>query len=746
MKYPVLFMFSLCLCGVRARCPPDAWAPLPFALEFALWRGWRQAVVYTPDLERGCQWAKIRLAKCLSVNGVASAFDPAQQPRVRTRLGVLVLMPRLKGNASTTIIELLKRLHEFEMNTAPYDWLLTVRSDGDFDRMNALLNVTSLRFDQNIAVGYPSIGRNPETRVGLCDMNFVYKKDSRYEGKSRNTFYSRENKCGNHKQRACQQYVREISYYRSTIRFKNLTVNKTYKSSGRILNLFHSGELNFNNSRPFEMTNISRFSLKYHFNRWNRFNRVDRNKGGVHIVQYFKVRSNSTLYACYLGFWSRDTSMSGVDTPFPDDVRNLLGEEIVVGRRNASTDGTPTPDDEGPSAPALLDDVLYFLTNKLNATPVTRYYAKLGFRTYEGSWTGLLGALMDQSVDLALEPVTAHPSLHNDMDFIFPIAETMCNIYIRQQETSTVRDIFMAPFSARLVACVVAVAFLAASAVVLISRLAPSVHNKARPMEYAEALIWSTGILCQQGGSWTPPNPAASILLIVCLLFAVVTYNAYAAFITSVLSVRVASLDTVAAVLQSPDLKIGYIRNGADQLYLMSTKDVQLNAFYIRGYSDSENLVSSAEEGLARAAKQNYAFFAGQRAARATLRNLSQARGRCAVRELPVHSTRAQLAFPLPHRSPYARPTLICLLQLHNTGALGRLKAALVPSMPECSSPSGFASARINDVRSALILVVGGLVAAFVIGLAEYCWKNRKALQIALLTYWRRLVNFAKLN
>lgn len=74
-----------------------------------------------------------------------------------------------------------------------------------------------------------------------------------------------------------------------------------------------------------------------------------------------------------------------------------------------------------------------------------------------------------------------------------------CNIYIRQQETSTVRDIFMAPFSARLVACVVAVAVLAASAVVLISRLAPSVRNRARPMEYAEALIWSTGILCQQG-------------------------------------------------------------------------------------------------------------------------------------------------------------------------------------------------------------------------------------------------------
>lgn len=56
--------------------------------------------------------------------------------------------------------------------------------------------------------------------------------------------------------------------------------------------------------------------------------------------------------------------------------------------------------------------------------------------------------------------------------------------------------------------------------------------------------------------------------------------------------------------------------------FFQSTKDVQLNAFYIRGYSEAENLVSSAEEGLVRAARQDYAFFAGQRVARSTLRFL----------------------------------------------------------------------------------------------------------------------------
>ncbi|XP_022834108.1 probable glutamate receptor [Spodoptera litura] len=399
--------------------------------------------------------------------------------------------------------------------------------------------------------------------------------------------------------------------------------------------------------------------------------------------------------------------MSGIEVPYPVEARNFLGEELVVGRCNSSGDGNPSLEDDGPSAEDMLDDILHFLTVRLNTTSSIRHYSKLGFRTYEGTWTGLLGALMDHTVDVALEPVTVHAARRQDMDFIFPIAETMCNIYIRQQETSTVRDIFLAPFSIRLVACVVAVVLIAAIAIVLISHVTSTICLNDRRMGYTEALIWSTGILCQQGqydcsgghpkiypplatsvpqtvlrnldlrgGTWTPSNPSGSMLLIVCLFFAVVTYNAYAAFITSVLSVRVASVDTIAAVLHSPNFKIGYIRNGADQMYLMSTKDVQLNAFYIRGYSDADNLVSSAEEGLARAASQDYAFFAGQRVARATL----------------------------------------SLLQLRSGGALARLEAALVPDMPQCAPPPGFASARATDVRSALILLIVGLTTSLTIG------------------------------
>ncbi|XP_068632670.1 glutamate receptor U1-like [Battus philenor] len=425
--------------------------------------------------------------------------------------------------------------------------------------------------------------------------------------------------------------------------------------------------------------------------------------------------------------------MGSIEPPHPVEARKFMGEQLLIGHSNSSEGHNHVLGDDF----AMMYDVLDFLTIQINATPTMRHYNNLGLRTFDGTWTGLLGALMDNSIDIALEPVMSHAFRYQDTQIIFPIAETMFNIYIRDQETSAVRNIFLTPFNSSLLGCVFVIALLITVAILLISNFTPfDTSNKS--MAFTEALIWSTGILCQQGSSRSPSNPSASVLLIVCLLFALIMYSSYTAFITSVLSVRVASVDTVTAVLQSPNLKIGYIRNGPDQMYLMLTKDAKLNAFYIRGYADAENLVSSAEEGLLRAIKQDYAFFSEQRMARSALRSLSQACGRCSLRELVVPSTRAHLAFPISRDSPYARPFLVSFLQLRSSGVLMRLEKTLVPAMPRCTPPPRFTSARYTDVRSALMLFSIGIISSLLIGIAEYFWSKRDMLKECIGGYCRR--------
>lgn len=60
--------------------------------------------------------------------------------------------------------------------------------------------------------------------------------------------------------------------------------------------------------------------------------------------------------------------MSGVEVPFPVESRNFLGEQLVAGRCNSTENGSPSLDDDGPTAEPMLDDILHFLTVRLNTT------------------------------------------------------------------------------------------------------------------------------------------------------------------------------------------------------------------------------------------------------------------------------------------------------------------------------------------------------------------------------------------
>lgn len=195
------------------------------------------------------------------------------------------------------------------MNTASYDWLIAARSERDFRWNNEILNATSIRFDQTILTAFPfkNVPINFSS-LGLCDGNFIYKFNKVTDNKTSNRRYSRREyhdryfykKSCRYGDQSCAKINFEWNYYRSTERFKNLTKNMTYKSFGNILPLFRSGIMSYNYSRTFDMVNITKFGLRQQFNQWNRVNHYNMLEGS-YVVQYFKVRSNSTLYAYFLG-------------------------------------------------------------------------------------------------------------------------------------------------------------------------------------------------------------------------------------------------------------------------------------------------------------------------------------------------------------------------------------------------------------------------------------------------------------
>lgn len=187
------------------------------------------------------------------------------------------------------------------MDTSSYDWLITARSNKDFSFINEVLNATSVRFDQNVVVAYTQSKYVPKSKdFRLCHGNFIYKAKSNFNSRRVHRGYNRNEFRDVYEiQNMKTEYER--NYYRTSERFRNLTRNNTYKKDGNVLPLFQSGVRNYNYSRIFHMLNVSRFSLSLQFKKWSLVHRLEPTERVISVLQYFKVRTNSTLYACFLG-------------------------------------------------------------------------------------------------------------------------------------------------------------------------------------------------------------------------------------------------------------------------------------------------------------------------------------------------------------------------------------------------------------------------------------------------------------
>lgn len=189
------------------------------------------------------------------------------------------------------------------MNTGSYDWLIMGRSIADFKIISDTLNATAGRFDQNIVAALPDIKRLTNINVDLCDHNFIYKR--------KDIFRNRKSKYKNHSwlihchqnnipSYNCNKTEGEINYFRTSPRFQNITKYQKYKVFDKIIPIWRSGILQYNFSRNFQSQNISHFSLKTTVRNWQKIHNLVADFK-VHLLQFFKVRHNSTLFVSYLG-------------------------------------------------------------------------------------------------------------------------------------------------------------------------------------------------------------------------------------------------------------------------------------------------------------------------------------------------------------------------------------------------------------------------------------------------------------
>ncbi|XP_068082281.1 glutamate receptor ionotropic, kainate glr-3 [Anabrus simplex] len=713
-------------------------------LDYSMWRHWQEVIIFVPPTTGSLAMA---VAGALHSEGLPTGLQSMTQPQIPTafvvnrhRLGI-VLLP---GAEDAVIDELLDQVSQKKLFNTYMSWLIVTKAPEQQE---------TVTWEDRFR--YLNIGLDSDLVLAelKSESYKTHRRENKYEqmGEALTRIGSKLN--NRESERNSTRTVQHDSSGRrnsTNINQKNTTSKNGQRNPWNSTQILHV-EVKQNNNTSSSST--SKTTVKNSRSRNKPHKMWLRHDLGVQfqLTQVYKLRStaNNSIVLVPLGEWDAINGSARWKRPLYVEERNdLQGISLNVGIKNVTMKGgevkvgVPTKDhmitsvDDDIDDDSNLMDVLEYITKTINASYELIPFSKLGWKNEEKAWMYLLGAVVDGSVDLGLDNVIITQERSQDMFFTFPIVESMKNIYFHRPDTGAMRDIFLAPFSPRLLLCVAATGMVLAIAVAVINASTTGqdinsnnrmTGNKATKRKFrwglGEAAVWSVSVLCMQGSSWNPNTASGSLVLIFSLCFALIIYNAYAAFITSVLSVRVASIKGLDDLLKS-DFDFGYTLAGQDEFFLRTVNDTALRSLYFRGLVRNHG-VEDANAGLTQVTDGGYAFFVSSRLARRGLNSFIAHDKRCGIQELTVESTRSVIALPMNSLSPYRKLINISLMRMREAGVLDRLRELMLPSMPRCQAYSTFNSARLSDVYSAFMVLGGGLVVGASLGITEALWRHR---------------------
>ncbi|XP_035732103.1 uncharacterized protein LOC118446041 isoform X2 [Vespa mandarinia] len=670
MKTILLILSSLFFVFVN-NCIIPSPLTLQLMIEYAKWRSWDQIVLFDNLSSKNCVLKYARpLMTCLAERGISVSIQSATNPNIPVALTI-------RRHRIGSIVLL--------------DGLNLTSSDN-------VLHVASQKLLFNYYVSWFMItARNTDTTIDavLKDLNIGIDSDVVVATSSNS-----------------QDVMREL-----TLKYRNRTCSN-FRQYGQLVDFQNLSERR-NSDRTMNLDYITRENRTMCF----------------HFLHVYKIRNsdNSSLVVYSLGSWCPGLFL--LKNPMSVKLRkDFKGWPIIFGVLNGTNDGqTDITDEVEVNDIVPLLDFANSVTHDLNASMELIPHDKLGTLTNK-VWSNLLGDVVAGTVDVGLGYITINEERLGDMAFSHPLIRYMRNVYYHPLETGTMRDIFLQPFNDRLLGCVAATYFLILLSMGTIIYVAKrTLHpEEEKNVGLGEAALWCMSIMCMQGSPWIPKSPSGKTLLLFSLVFALVTYNAYAGFITSILSVQASGIKSITDLLFN-NFKLGY--SITDDEYIRNVNDSHLRQLYIKAFNNRESRLG-ATTGLMKAAQGRYGFFVSATLARRVLRT-TFIQERCSLKELPLPQTFTLVALPMANTCPYKKIINLSILRIQEHGVLRRIAEKMLPEMPRCKAPTTFNSARFADVYSAFLILIVGLITAVSIGIFERIWNKRKQMQDSIVRGFR---------
>ncbi|XP_060078761.1 glutamate receptor ionotropic, kainate 3-like [Ylistrum balloti] len=378
-------------------------------------------------------------------------------------------------------------------------------------------------------------------------------------------------------------------------------------------------------------------------------------------------------------------------------------------------------------------DMLDELASQLNFTYIMTEPAdkEWGFMLNNGSWTGMIGELQREEVDMMIAPASIQAGREMVMDFTHPYYFDTSTILMKRPDPNKTKwRTLIDPFADIVHMCIWITLSLAALILTVLERINPFYRNQQEAEEhntYQNTFWYMFGALLTQGGDRLPESQTGRTLISFWWLFSIVMVATYSGNLIAFLTVAKDRLpfNSLAELVAQSEYSWGTL--GGTYFITMfkdSTLPVYLKVWdgvVKANLSDPRALSPDPAIHIQKILKEDYVYF-GDKVVM-DMRRVNDCRLVTVDEEIPNMS----YGVGLPNHSPYTKIFSNKILELLESGIFSIYTHRHWPKVNYCKETVQASAKQISliDVHSAFILIGIGITFGSVVLLVEFIVRYR---------------------
>ncbi|KAL3860943.1 hypothetical protein ACJMK2_007038 [Sinanodonta woodiana] len=374
----------------------------------------------------------------------------------------------------------------------------------------------------------------------------------------------------------------------------------------------------------------------------------------------------------------------------------------------------------------LCIDLLKELADMLNFTYelVGPLDGKFGTKRSDGRWTGLVGQLERQEVDMVAAPLSTQSERKEVMDFTYPFYYDYTTVLLKK--TDPVKNKWMTLLKPLQWQVLVSIGAVLIKYNPYYSHLE---HPEAKEVNrglnsFAAAFWYMYGVLIIQGGDRIPDSIAGRMMVGFWGLFSVVVVGIYCGNLIAFLSVTINQplpFNTIKELAQlKGEWKWGILGGTYLEFYIQTstTKEFIDIGKGIKEFnkSDPSVLTTNIDSHVEKVRSGGYAFISNK----ATIESVITKE--CSMTKIKEEFLPLNYAIGLPKNSPYTKTVSDKILSMHEMGFLQSWKQRWWPKSSLCQASSQSARPiQTLDVQGCFYIAVIGIVLSSFVLVIELC-------------------------